>query len=101
MYESIDSISVGGVSWTTYELSYNGPRPVGTPPRWMLETYELNLRDILSVFEEQLTSKEFDGQFEYVPYEEYDQAGSRVYSNLMSGNWAFHEAVRAATSYIY
>jgi hypothetical protein len=101
MYESIDSISVGGTSWTTYELSYNGPQPMGTPPRWMLETYELNVRDVLSVLEEQLASKEFDGQFEYAPYEEYNQEGSRVYSNLMSGNWAFREAVCAFTIFVY
>jgi len=51
-------------------------------------------QDVLSIFEEQLASKEFDGQFEYTPYEEYDEKGSCVYSNFMSGNWAFHEAVR-------
>ncbi|KAI9452680.1 hypothetical protein BJY52DRAFT_1124162 [Lactarius psammicola] len=92
MYGTIDSIPVGGVGWTTCQLSYSGPLPTGTPPRWMQETYELNVRDVLSVFEEQLASKEFDGEFEYTPYEEYDEKGSRVYSNLMSGNWAFREA---------
>ncbi|KAF8266366.1 hypothetical protein EI94DRAFT_1492495, partial [Lactarius quietus] len=82
MYESIDSIS----------LSYNGPKPDSTPPWWMQESYELNVRDVLSVFEEQLVSRELDGQFEYMPYEEYDLNGSRIYSNLMSGNWAYREA---------
>ncbi|KAF8263103.1 hypothetical protein EI94DRAFT_1773032 [Lactarius quietus] len=69
MYESIDSISAGGP-----------------------ESYELNVRDVLSVFEEQLVSRELDGQFEYMPYEEYDSKGSQIYSNLMSGNWAYREA---------
>ena len=76
MYESIDSISAAGVGWTTHQLSYNGPQPDGTLPRWMQESYELNVRDVLSIFEEQLASKEFNGQFEYTPYEEYDQKGS-------------------------
>jgi hypothetical protein len=62
-------------------------------PRWMQESYELNVRDVLSVFEKQLASKEFNGQFEYTPYEEYDEKGSCVYRNFMSGNWAFCEAV--------
>ncbi|KAH9178034.1 hypothetical protein EDB89DRAFT_2112020 [Lactarius sanguifluus] len=92
MYDTIDSISAGGVAWTTYQLSYSGPQPTGTLLRWMQDTYELNVRNVLSVFEEQLASKEFDGKFEYTPYEEYDKKGSRIYSNLMSGNWAFHEA---------
>ncbi|KAH9061735.1 hypothetical protein EDB83DRAFT_2604363 [Lactarius deliciosus] len=92
MYGMIDSIPVGGVGWTTYQLLYSGPQPTGTLPQWMQETYELNVRDVLSVFKEQLASKEFDGDFEYMPYEEYNEMGSRVYSNLMSGIWAFREA---------
>ena len=65
MYDTIDSITVSGVGWTTYQLFYDGPRPSGIVPRWMQEPYELNVRNVLSVFEEQLASKEFDGQFEY------------------------------------
>ncbi|KAH9180800.1 hypothetical protein EDB89DRAFT_1900586 [Lactarius sanguifluus] len=75
-----------------------GPQPTRTLPQWMQETYELNVRDVLSVFEEQLASKEFDGEFEYTPYEEYNEMGSRVYSNLMSGIWAFHEALQDTIS---
>ena len=67
----------------------------------MREAYELNVRDVLSLFEEQLASNEFDGQFEYTPYEEYDKNGSRVYTNLMSGAWASREAVCVFTLYIY
>ena len=59
----------------------------------MQEPYKLNVRNVLSVFEEQLASKEFDSQFEYSPYEEYDEKGACIYSNFMSGSWAFHEAV--------
>ncbi|KAF8264616.1 hypothetical protein EI94DRAFT_1772597 [Lactarius quietus] len=92
LYDSIDSISAGAVGWTTYKLSYNGPQPAGTPPQWMEETYELNVRNVLSVFEDQLALKEFDSQFEYALYKEYDHNGTCVYSNLMSGNWAFREA---------
>ncbi|KAF8259888.1 hypothetical protein EI94DRAFT_1773823 [Lactarius quietus] len=83
LYDSINSISAGAVGWTTYKLSYNGPQPASAPPQWMEETYELN---------DQLALKEFDSQFEYALYKEYDHNGTRVYSNLMSGNWAFREA---------
>jgi hypothetical protein len=97
MYDTIDSISIGGVGWTTHYLLYKGPQPTGTVPRWMQETYELNVRNILSLFEDQLASKEFDGQFEYTPYEEYNKNGSHVYTNLMSGNWASCQVVCAST----
>ncbi|KAF8257099.1 hypothetical protein EI94DRAFT_1774628 [Lactarius quietus] len=92
MYDSINSISAGRPGWTTYKLSYNGPKPNSTPPLWMQESYELNIRDVLSVFEEQLALRELDSQFEYMLYEEYDLNSSQIYSNLMSGNWAYCEA---------
>ncbi|KAH9167952.1 hypothetical protein EDB89DRAFT_2074456 [Lactarius sanguifluus] len=87
MYQA-DPDSCDGVPWKSAAEMYG---TIDSIP-WMQETYELNLRDILSVFEEQLASKEFDGEFEYTPYEEYNEMGSRVYSNLMSGIWAHREA---------
>ena len=59
----------------------------------MEEVYELNARDVLATLEQQLGTTEFDRNFETTPYEEYDHAGHRVLSNLMSGSWAHHEAV--------
>jgi hypothetical protein len=54
----------------------------------MEETYELNARDALLVLEQQLATPDFDGQNDYVPYQEFDAQGDRIYSNLMSGRWA-------------
>ena len=67
----------------------------------MQETYELNVWDVLAIFKEQLASKEFDGQFEYTPYEEYDENGSHIYSNFMSGSWVFREVVSILMSCVY
>lgn len=92
MYATIDSIPAGDVPWKTYKFRYSGPKP-STPPQWMLNDYELSVRDIVSVLEHQLSTSEFDGQIDYVPYEEYDPQGDRVWSNLFSGLWANHEAV--------
>src|SRR6266545_3263059 len=92
MFATIDEIDEGVVSWMTYLFRYGGPQPEN-PPTWMTRTYEFNVRDILAVLEAHLASDEFDGHFDYVPYEEYDPDCNRVYSNLMSGQWAFNEAV--------
>jgi hypothetical protein len=59
----------------------------------MEETYELNVRNILIVLEQQLATSEFDGNFDYIPYQEFDPQGDRVWSNLMSGQWAYQQAV--------
>ncbi|KAF8815996.1 hypothetical protein BYT27DRAFT_7021203, partial [Phlegmacium glaucopus] len=73
------------------KFSYNGPKPP-TLPRWMEETYNLNTQDILALFEQQLSSMEFDSKFEDTPFEDFDLKGNRVYSHLMSAYWANCEA---------
>lgn len=92
MYATIDSIKAGDVPWKTYKFRYTGPKP-STPPQWMLQDYELSVRNIVDVLEHQLSTAEFEGQFDYAPYEEYDPNGDRVWSNLFSGLWANREAV--------
>lgn len=100
LYETIDAIQAGDAPWKSYKFSYSGPKPT-TPPRWMEETYELNARDALLVLEQQLATSDFDGQTDYVPYQEFDAQGDRIYSNLMSGRWASREAVSFFESITY
>ena len=106
LYETIDCIDAGEIGWKTLKFSYTGPKPP-TPPQWMEQTYDLNVRDVLGLLEQQLASPEFEGQFEYTPFQEFDYEDNRVYSHLMSAFWANCEAVwyslicRAACSLIY
>ncbi|KAF8970179.1 hypothetical protein BDZ97DRAFT_1754178 [Flammula alnicola] len=55
-------------------------------------------RDALAllVLEHRLATSDFDGQTEYVPYQEFNGRDDRIYSNLMSGHWAFREAITVA-----
>ncbi|TFK32680.1 hypothetical protein BDQ12DRAFT_701098 [Crucibulum laeve] len=91
LYETIDAIQIGAVGWKTFKFHYSGPKPP-TPPQWMENTYKLNARDVLAVVEQQMASSEFNSQFEYTPYQEYNSNGDHIYSHLMSGYWANHEA---------
>lgn len=100
MFATIDKIDEGVVPWTTYVFRYAGPQPEN-PSAWMTRTYEFNVRDMLAVLETLLANEEFDGHFDYVPYEEYDPDGNRIYSNLMSGQWAFTEAVCDSGQLLY
>ena len=63
----------------------------------MEETYKLTTRDTLLLLEQQLAMSDFDKQTEYVPYQEFDAQGDRIYSNLMSGHWASRVAVSLCT----
>lgn len=93
MYATIDTIEVGSLPFKSFEFRYTGPKP-SQPPHWMEQVYELNARNILDVVQEQLATPDFKDQFNYVPYKEFNSKGERIWSNLMSGQWAFLQAVR-------
>ncbi|KAI0289302.1 hypothetical protein BC826DRAFT_1092819 [Russula brevipes] len=92
MYATIDSIKEGPAPWTTVKFRYTGPLPAGKPPKWMLETYSLCFRDPHIVLLNQIASPDFQDHFNYAPYMQFNAKRDRVWSNLMSGSWAWEEA---------
>ena len=92
MYETIDSIEIGSLPFKTFAFQYTGPKP-STPPSWMEQEYELNTHNVVEVIQEQLATPDFASQINYVPYKEFNGKGERVWSNLMSGHWAYMHAV--------
>ena len=60
----------------------------------MTETYELCARDSRQVLHHQLATEEFKDKTNYVPYRQFDSTHQRVWSNLMSADWAWSQAVR-------
>jgi Plavaka transposase len=98
MYDTIDSIKEGPSVWTTAKFQYTGSLPSGIPPKWMSQHYELVFRDARTILHNQISLPELDGHFNYTPYIQFNEKGERVWSNLMSGTWAWDEAVRAPAS---
>ena len=92
MYEMIDAVQTGSLPFKTYRFSYTGPKP-STPPSWMEEVYELDARDVLAVVRDQLATSTFKDQIDYVPYQEFNSKNERIWSNIMSAQWAFRQAV--------
>lgn len=93
LYRTIDSIKEGSAPWKTTSFRYTGPQPPGTPPKWMLESYHLCFRDPRDILLNQIASPGLQGHFDYTPYMQFNRKGDRVWSNLMSGAWAWQEAV--------
>lgn len=93
VYASIDEIRQGDNPWKSVPFCYQGSVPEN-PPRWMTERFELVTRNICSVLYEQMTCTDFDGHWDYVPFKEFNHAGDRVWTNLMSADWAAKQAVR-------
>ena len=92
LYKTIDTIQHGNAPWKTYSFHYKGPLPP-TPPLWMMRTYELCTRNTHQVLQQQFTNPNFKDKINYTPYMQFNQAGKRVWSNFMSGDWAWKQAV--------
>ena len=97
MYKSIDAIKQGDVPWNGFSVAYDGARPPeGTPqPPWMDEKYEVWFRDPLQVLESQIANPDFNGMIDFSPKCVY-RKGKHQYTDLMSGNWAWQQAVSLA-----
>lgn len=59
----------------------------------MLESYELVLRDARAILLDQISLSVLDGHFDYMLYVQFDEKDQCVWSNLLSGTWAWDKAV--------
>jgi hypothetical protein len=102
LYAAIDGITVGDVPWQSFSVKYNGPHkdPSGdTPqPKWMSDVHEIFYRDPRLVVHEILGNSEFKSGMDFAPYRVFDEDGVRMYQHLMSGDWAWEQAVGFPTS---
>lgn len=93
MYSAIDTTTVGDVPWQSFKLKYSGPLPEDDVPAWMGDEHEVWFRDPSLLLRNLLSNSDFDGEFDYVPFQEYDEKNSHRYHDFMSGNWAWRQAV--------
>jgi hypothetical protein len=61
----------------------------------MENEYEIWFRDPRLLFKNMLANRDFHGFFDYAPFRQYDNKGNRQYEHLMSGDWAWKQAVSA------
>jgi hypothetical protein len=94
LHYTIDSVREGDAPWYPFDVSYSGIRPSQNVPSWMNAKYEVWHRDPHRVVRDLLANTEFDGGFDYTPYQEF-RNGQRIWTDLMSGNWAWKQAVRS------
>jgi hypothetical protein len=91
MYNQIDKIKFGDAPWKSFEVVYSGTIE-DNPPAWKTATYEVWHRDPLCVMENQISNPSFATEIDYAPKQVYKD-GKRQYTDLMSGNWAWGQAV--------
>lgn len=93
LYRSIDAITLGGVAWQAFIVTYVGPRPEGEVPSWMEKEYTVWFRRPREVIHEQLGNRDFNGEMDHAPKKVY-HGNNRVFSDFMTGEWAWTQAVR-------
>ena len=93
MLATIDTVSHGDAPWFCFEVSYEGPLPEGNIPSWMTEKYLVWTRNIRTILHIMIKNSDFNDEFDYAPYVELGTNGQRILTNLMSGNWAWRQAV--------
>jgi len=93
LYATINAIQCSDVPWKVYKIRYHGPFSRGTPPRWMTQTYELCTRDSRLLLHQQLETAHFKDAINLSPYRQYDGDQQRTWSNSISADWAWKQAV--------
>ena len=92
LYVTIDAIKQGEIPWNSFSVAYNGVRPQQNPPAWMDASYEVWFRSLLQVLEGQISNPEYNDMMDFTPKQVYRER-KRQYTDLMSGNWAWDQAV--------
>ena len=75
-------------------MHYTGPVDDDSPS-WKRAAFEVHCRNVRTVAHNIIGTEEYDGKFDITPYQEYLPNGSVCYSNLMSGEHAYTQAVRS------
>lgn len=92
LHSVIDATELGDAPWSAMTARYTGPVPEH-PPAWMTASYEIWHRDPRVCAHNMLANPDFAQEYNVAPYREYDSKLERRFTNLMSGNWAWKQAV--------
>jgi hypothetical protein len=95
MHSTIDAIKEGDIPWKSFSVEYDGVPPDGDViPPWMTTKYDVWYRDPLLSVEQQLGNPDFAKDLDFAPKQIIDLNNKRQYTDLLSGNWAWEQAVR-------
>ncbi|KAI0674841.1 hypothetical protein C8Q78DRAFT_1066759 [Trametes maxima] len=91
LLDAIDAIQYGGTEWHTFAVRYGGPVAPDSPA-WKRQHFVVHARNSLEILEGMAASTDFVKTWEARPYQETNEKGERVFTNLMSAHWAWKQA---------
>ncbi|EMD33078.1 hypothetical protein CERSUDRAFT_34671, partial [Gelatoporia subvermispora B] len=93
LYETIDSIPLGDVAWTSLTLTHKDQASLAPgSPHWKAADYDVWYRDPHLVIQNILANPDFDGEFDYTPVHDHlptKDGGSLRREDFISGDWAW------------
>ena len=94
MYKIINSTPLGDLAWESFSLQYSGPQPPGDNiPLWMNVMHNVWFQNPHALVHNMLSNPEFDSGFHYAPFQKHNVHGVHHFSDFMSTNWAWNQAV--------
>jgi hypothetical protein len=94
LYNTIDATILGDAPWQSFSVTYSGELPEnGNIPPWMLAEYDVWFRDPKVVLQNQLGNPDFKDEFDYAPFQKFDDNGEREWKDFMSANWGYQQVV--------
>ncbi len=63
----------------------------------MMAEHKIWFQDPLMVIHNMLSNPDFKDEFDYAPYQEYDEPNNYRFQDFMSGNWAWKQCVSSIT----
>jgi hypothetical protein len=98
LYQKIDQID-NSKTWHSFSFTYADANLEDERlPTWQRATYQLVLRNAKSLVQEQLACPEFKNHMDYCPRQEFGDHQKCIWSNFMSGNWAWEQCVSLFTT---
>jgi hypothetical protein len=93
LYQKIDQID-DSKTWHSFSFTYADVdlEDVGLPT-WKRATYQVVLCNAKSLVQKQLACPEFKDYMDYCPRQEFGDHQKHIWSNFMSGNWAWEQCM--------
>ena len=98
MYRAIDAIPLGEVAWQSFSITYSGEVPASNPPPWMVQNYDVWFCNPHTLVLNQLANPDFKGEMDYTPRKVTNSSGQHEWSDFMTRNWSWDQAVMLSTS---
>ncbi|THG95899.1 hypothetical protein EW026_g5830 [Hermanssonia centrifuga] len=96
MHNVINTIPLSNVPWKCFSMKYTREIPERNPPTWMLQSHKIYYHEPNTVIRQMLENPDFTHGFDFIPRREFDARDQQVFSDFMTGNWAWRKADKLA-----